>query len=144
LSGNRDRASVSAKAVSRATSLSAGTNDTAKILLASVRFVAGRQPSASVTTAGVQKIASVMRLPRQRDDNGSVKRPKRQTKTEILVLRSPQTTARGHAARIILQIFATALGAMKRGVPPIERRLGIVAMIAARRSGACGIVNING
>ena len=109
-----------------------------------MRFVAGGRLNASESTAVSRKTGNAMRLPRQRGDNGGVKRPKRQAKTEILVPKTRQTVARGHAAKIIFQIFATALGATSCRASPIEHRLAIVAMIAARRSGACAIVNASG
>ena len=85
-----------------------------------------------------------MRRPRQRGGNDGVKRPKERAKAGILVPRTPPTVARGHAAEIILQIFATVLGATSRRVPRIEPRLAIVAMIAARRCDGCSIVNVSG
>jgi len=83
-----------------------------------------------------------MRPPKQRGDNGSVKRPKRRAKTEILVPRTP--AARGHAAKIILKIYAVAPGAMKRHAPPIEHPPAIVEMIAVRQSDVYAIVNASG
>lgn len=136
------RGSVSAKAAHSPISHFAGTSGTAKIRIACARFVAGRQPDASGNTAGAQKIASAMRPPRQHDDNGSAKRPKRRVRTETLVPRT--LAARGHAARIILKIYVVALGVMNRHAPPIERPLAIVEMIAARQSGVYAIVNASG
>jgi hypothetical protein len=128
--------------VQRFTSHSAGTSGTAKIRIVCVHFVAGRQPGVSGHTAGAQKTASVMRPPKQRGDNGSVQRSKRQAKTETLVPRKP--AVRGHAAKIILKIYAVALDVMKRHAPPIEHPLAIVEMIAARQSGVYAIVNVSG
>ena len=138
------RGSVSARAANRSTSHSAGTSGIAKIRIVCERFVAGRRPGASGSTVGIPSIASVTRRPRQRGGSDDAKRPKRQAKTEILVLRTPQTVARGHAAKIFFGIFATVLGVTSRREPLPEHRLAIVAMIAARRCGVCGIVNASG
>jgi hypothetical protein len=73
-----------------------------------------------------------------------VKRPERQAKTKTLISRTPQIAAHGHAAKKTLSIYAAALGAMKRRVTLNEHRLAIAAMLAARRSGACAIVNVSG
>jgi hypothetical protein len=134
--------SVSAKAARRFTSHTAGTSGTAKIRIVCVHFVVGRQLGVSGRTARAQKTASAMRPPKQRGDNGSVKRLTRQAKTETLVPRT--AAARGHAAKIILKIYAVAPGAMKRHAPPIEHPLAIVEMIAARQSGVYAIVNASG
>lgn len=140
--GVYDCGSVSARAAHSPISHFAGTSGTAKIRIACARFVAGRQPDASGSTAGAQKIASVMRPLRQRDGNNDVKRPKRRARTETLVPRT--LAANGHAAKIILKIYAVALGVMNRHAPPIEHPPAIVGMIAARQSGVYAIVNASG
>ena len=136
------RGSVFARAVSRPTSRCAGTSGTAKTPIVCMHFVAGRQRCASGRTVGVQKIASVMRPPKQRGDSGSVKRPKRRAKRVILVPKTP--AARGHAAKINLKIYAIALDAMKRHASLIEHPLAIVEMVAARQSDVYAIVNASG
>jgi hypothetical protein len=133
---------VSAKAAHRLTSHCAGTSGTAKIRIVCVHFVAGSQPGVSENTAGAQKTASVMHPLKQHGDNGSVKRSKRQARTKTLVPQTP--AARGHAAKIILQIYALAPGVTKFPAPPIEHPLAIVEMIAARQSGVYAIVNASG
>ena len=138
------RGSVSARAAHRPTSHCAGTSGTAKIRIACVRFVAGRQPNAS----GAHR-----RIPKNRQRHASAEAARRQRQRETPKTAGqdrnsrPQEASdrpRGHAAKIILQIFAIALGAMNRHAPPIERHLAIVAMIAARRSGVYAIVNASG
>jgi len=135
--------SVSARAASRSTSHSAGTSGTAKRRIACAKFIAGKQPGGSGRTVGAQEIASVMLPLRQRDGNNDVKHPKRLAKTGILVSRKPPA-ARGHAAKIILKIYAAVLGAMKRHASPIEHPLAIVEMIAARQSVGYAIVSASG
>jgi len=53
-------------------------------------------------------------------------------------------TARGHAAKTILLLFAIDQAATKQYVPPVAATLGTVAMIAGRRCDGFAIGNASG
>jgi len=85
-----------------------------------------------------------MRRPRQRGDSDGVKRRPQQAAAGILVPRTPRAIARGHAAEVILKIFATVLAAINRFATLRARPRATAVIHAAKPCGAFAIVNVSG
>ncbi len=103
---------VFAKGAARFTNRCVGINVTAKIRTAYGRFAAGRRPSDSEFTASHPATASGMPMNRPGGDNSNGLRLPIVRRPQTLARTTAKITARGHAAKEFLMIFATVPDAM--------------------------------